>query len=159
MEMLDERRSKILFSVALGKRASKFGASVHTPEADEYVNAAWLAFLASGLPMPEVSWVKVVPGLVADWIDQCLEHDFVSVGTSPNWLDEPTWRFEGKNPMRFVGCIEHPVGFEEEARGQIDTRALYLFEGETQDTSGMTRLVYKLVAQESGSPGTAYYPD
>ena len=81
MEMLDERRSKILFSVALGKRASKFGASVHTPEADEYVNAAWLAFLASGLPMPEVSWVKVVPGLVADWIDQCLEHDFVSVGT------------------------------------------------------------------------------
>lgn len=159
MEVFDERRYKILFGMALDKCVSKFGASVHTPEADEYVAAAWQNFLTSGLPMPDVAWVKAIPSVVTEWLDQYLENNFVSFGGIPKWRNEPTWRFEGEAPMRFVGSIEYPIGYGVGSRDISDSRSIFLFEGETKDGNGVIRLVYKLVAQESGSPGSAYYPD
>ncbi len=151
----DDRQASIFRGVALGGGAEKYGAGVNSDEAQDFLNALWQKFKATGIATPDVTWItESLPSEVEAWVDIELRSKFPAPNGRPVWIDTPDWRFHNGEPMLYLGCVVSDMRNTDETKSK---RYVYLFEGKSRSDLGGHEVVYKMSIQDSNSVGSSHY--
>ncbi|MDO7909242.1 hypothetical protein Q6A49_01680 [Pseudomonas sp. 22-AL-CL-001] len=151
--MVGAKRSYIVFSAMVMDIAlAKFKADTSHEEAELFVKSLYEEYVASGLPLPTIEWISSRPKPSVLWVTKKLKERIKYDAVFPVWVDEPSWRFIGAEPMTFMHQFEVSDGTAEEYDGLVT----YVFFGKQVSESGGWQVVVKMVQQERGEKGTVW---
>src|ERR1700754_110728 len=143
----------IIFSSAISSFAiKKYRAGIGHEEAQPFVRSIFENYKDAGLPVPNVSWIDLIPASVVKWMGSVLDGKFVYASAPPTWVGEATWRFIGSCPMVFVGQVE-AENSDDDVLSAGDV--FYIFVGKLEAQDGWIR-VTKMISQSKTSSGTEY---
>jgi len=149
--MVNAEKSYVLFSAMVMDIAlAKFKADTSHEEAELFVKSLYDEYVSSGLPLPTMEWISSHPKLSTMWVTKKLKEKFKYDGAFPVWVDEPSWRFIGAEPMTFMHQFEVPKDNAEGYGGLVN----YIFFGKKIFEDGGWQVVVKIVQQERGEKGT-----
>jgi len=150
--MGERNKLYILFSsVVTAVAAKKYKVGTSHEEAQYFVQGLFDEYMSQGLEAPTLEWIDAAPKQARSWINSRLANSFRCYGSSPKWLDEPSWRFLGNTPMDFV----HQFEVEGCSKGdQYEGVMTYVFFGRTECKDGGWELVVKLIHQDKNEPGS-----
>lgn len=149
--MVSAEKSYVVFSAMVMDIAlAKFKADTSHQEAELFVKSLYDEYLASGLPLPTIEWISSRPKPSVLWVTKKLKEKFKYDGAFPVWVDEPSWRFIGAEPMTFMHQFEVSEDNAEGYGGLVN----YVFFGKHFLEEGGWQLVVKIVQQERGEKGT-----
>lgn len=135
-------RQKLVFMGKLFTVAMKeFRASCDQPEAHEFVDGLYGAYVDDGQPKDLVAWLRGK-----------LQGEFRYVASPPEWVhEEPSWAFHNGKPMIFIAQVDLPKNSVTERLTW--NSVVYLFGARTPGEQG-ERLVFAEVVQERDIHGT-----
>jgi hypothetical protein len=149
--MVTEEKQYIVFSSLVMSVAEKrFKAGTSHEEAEPFVRSLFEKYLKCDLDPPALDWITLPPKKTKSWIVSELSNCFQCCGEVPKWVDEPSWRYIGDQPMSFAHQFEVTAGDE-----SFFNVVTYVFFGKKFDSSGGWELVTKLIQQDKGESGTA----
>lgn len=151
--MVGAERSYIVFSAMVMDIAlAKFKADTSHEEVELFVKSLYEEYVASGLPFPTIEWISSRPKPSVLWVTKKLKERIKYNAAFPVWVDEPSWRFIGAEPMIFMHQFEVSDGIAEEYDGLVT----YVFFGKQVSESSGWQVVVKMVQQERGEKGTVW---